>query len=342
MSRGTGQGVARVRARVEGRVQGVGFRPAVYRHAVACGLTGFVRNDPQGVTLEVEGDEGQLSDFFDHLVERVPRHASITRVTSDRMAPRGYGSFEVVASEVEGAVGVHLPPDLATCDTCLAELRDPGDRRYRYPFINCVDCGPRFTIIRGLPYDRANTSMAQFTLCPACEREYRDPSDRRFHAEPNACADCGPRLSLIDREGTLLAEAEQALLATQALLNKGGILAVKGLGGYHLACDAFNEEAIGLLRSRKQRPDKALAVMFRDLATLRKYLAISPLEVGELVSTAHPIVVVEGWINPAISPDTRDTGVFLPYTPIHHLLLEAFEGLVLTSGNRREEPIATG
>jgi hydrogenase maturation protein HypF len=332
--------VSRVRARVEGRVQGVGFRPAVFRHAVACGLTGFVRNDPQGVTLDVEGDEERVAAFFDGLAGHAPRQADIQRVTTRRLAPKGYESFAVVESEAGGRVGVHLPPDLATCSVCLRELRDPSDRRYRYPFTNCVDCGPRFTIVDALPYDRANTSMDGFTLCGHCAEEYYDPRNRRFHAEPNACPDCGPHLFLLRPNECATAVGEAALQEAQALLAAGEMLAVKGLGGYHLACNAFDVGAVACLRRRKDRPHKSLAVMFRDLATLQHHLSVTSEEIAELQSPSQPIVVVRGRFSRAISPDTDSTGVFLPYTPLHHMLLEPFEALVLTSGNRRDEPIA--
>jgi hydrogenase maturation protein HypF len=332
--------VARVKARVEGRVQGVGFRPAVYRHAVACGLKGYVRNDPQGVTLDVEGEEGDLAAFFERLVEQPPEQARIVKVTKRRLVARGYDRFEVVASEEGGAVKVQLPPDLATCDACLTELHDPADRRHRYPFINCVDCGPRFTIVRALPYDRANTSMRGFVLCESCGAEYEDPEDRRFHAEPNACPACGPRLFLLGPEGTPRVAGEAALGWVQRRLAEGETVAVKGLGGYHLACDALNEAAVDRLRARKGRSDKAFGVMFRDLVTLRRYLAVTDDEAAELASPGHPIVILEGCLNRAVSPDTRTTGVFLPYAPLHRLLLQPFEALVLTSGNLADEPIA--
>ncbi len=335
-----GGAATRVRATIAGRVQGIGFRPAVYRHAVACGLTGYVRNDPGGVTLEVEGREEDVSLFFERLEQNIPVRASILRLETESLPLEGYDRFEVVASETSGAVTVQLPPDLATCAPCLSELRDPGDRRFRYPFINCVDCGPRFTILRDLPYDRANTSMHAFRLCPDCGREYADPSDRRFHAEPNACPVCGPRLALLGGDGRPIAEAEEALRRAQDLLRQGAIVAVKGLGGYHLACDAFDPGAIARLRARKERPHKTLAVMFRDLAAVRERFRVTPLEEDELLSVARPIVVLDGLLGPGISPDTDDTGVFLPYTPIHHLLMEEFEALVLTSGNHLEEPIA--
>jgi hydrogenase maturation protein HypF len=339
----------RVRARVEGRVQGVGFRPAVYRWAVACGLAGFVRNDPAGVTMDVEGEEERVDLFFAEFRDCAPPLADIGKVTTRRLAPRGYDGFEVRESQAAGDVKVHLPPDIAVCEACLSELRDPGDRRYRYPFINCVDCGPRFSIVSALPYDRPNTSMRGFVLCEKCGVEYRDPADRRFHAQPDACPRCGPRLFLLDRDGSPESSSERvpgkdgkdALSHAQERLARGRIVAVKGIGGYHLACDALNLSAIRRLRERKHRPYKALAVMFRDIDTLRRYLAPTPAEVDELLSPARPIVVVRGRLNGLISPDTDTTGAFLPYTPLHHLLLERFDALVMTSGNRRDEPIAT-
>jgi hydrogenase maturation protein HypF len=331
---------ARVRARVEGQVQGVGFRPAVYRHAVSQGLTGFVRNDPQGVTLEVEGEEGAIAEFFAGLQSASPRQSNIVKVTRRRLPPRGDQRFEVAESDSTGEVAVRFPPDLATCGACLAEMDDPNDRRYRYPFTNCVDCGPRFTIVEGLPYDRPNTSMKSFTMGTACAAEDHDPADRRFHAQPVACPDCGPHLFLLDKDGTRRDEGEEALAATQAILAAGGVVAVKGLGGYHLACDAFDEAAVTRLRDRKRRPHQSVAVMFRDLDVLRTHLALTADEEAELQSSARPIVVVRGRLGPGIAPDTATTGVFLPYTPLHHLLMEPFEALVLTSGNHRDEPLA--
>ena len=332
--------VARVRARMEGRVQGVGFRPAVYRWAVECGLGGFVRNDPAGVTMDVEGEQERIRLFFAGFSQHAPPLANIGRVTTRRLVPLGYDGFEVRASRTDGAARVELPPDIAVCERCLSELRDPGDRRYRYPFINCVDCGPRFSIVDALPYDRPNTSMRHFALCDACAAEYADPSDRRFHAQPDACPRCGPRLFLLGGDSTLGAEGEEALARVQDRLACGEIVAVKGIGGYHLACNALDHSAIARLRERKDRPHKALAVMFRDLSTLRRHLAPTPAEVRELVSPARPIVVVHGRLNGLISPDTDTTGAFLPYAPLHRLLLEPFDALVMTSGNRRDEPVA--
>ncbi len=321
-------------------MQGVGFRPAVYRQAVARGLTGFVRNDPQGVTVEVEGDEADIDDFFARLTLDTPEQSRIARVVRRKLPPKGYARFEVGASEGLGQVKVHLPPDLAVCGRCLAELDDPTDRRYRYPFTNCVDCGPRFTIVDRLPYDRPATSMRRFALCPECEAEYHDPEDRRFHAEPNACAHCGPHLFLLPRDGARTVEGETALRHAQGIIRGGGIVAVKGLGGYHLACDALAPAAVARLRQRKHRPAKSLAVMFRDMATLKAHLTPAPAEERELLSSARPIVVLRGRLSGEVSPDTETTGVFLPYAPLHALLLQPFEALVLTSGNRRDEPLA--
>jgi hydrogenase maturation protein HypF len=331
---------ARVRAWVEGQVQGVGFRPAVYRQAVAHGLTGFVRNDLRGVTLDVEGEESAIADFFCHLTEEPPARACITRLTRRTLPLRGYDSFRVSTSKVAGDLRVHLPPDTATCAPCLREMKDPADRRHNYPFTNCVECGPRFTIVWDLPYDRARTSMAEFVLCPDCAAEYRDPSNRRFHAEPNACPRCGPHLFLLERDRGSTAAGAEALRKAQEIILTGGIVAVKGLGGYHLACDAFAPEAVARLRLAKSRPDKAFAVMFKDMAALLERFSPTEAETAELLSSVRPIVVLPGRLNDAISPDTATTGVFLPYTPLHHLLLEPFEAIVLTSGNRRDEPLA--
>jgi hydrogenase maturation protein HypF len=321
-------------------VQGVGFRPAVYRHAVACGLNGFVRNDPRGVTLDVEGDEAAIESFFTGLEANSPRGSRIVRVTRRKLAPKGYDRFEVTASEAGGEVTVRLPPDLATCDKCLEEMNDPTDRRYRYPFINCVDCGPRFTIVERLPYDRPGTSMKGFAMCEACAAEYNDPGDRRFHAQPIACPHCGPQLYLLGQGGRRLAEGDEALIDAEETLVAGGIVAVKGLGGFHLACNALDEEAVARLRRRKRRPYQSLAVMFRDLEVVRSHLSLTDAETTELRSNARPIVVIDGRLGPGISPDTGTVGVFLPYAPLHHLLLQPFEALVLTSGNHRDEPLA--
>ncbi len=330
-------------------MQGVGFRPAVYRWAMACGLAGFVRNEPAGVVMDVEGEEERIRRFFAQFGEHTPPLAEIGRVTRRRLPPRGYNGFAVWESHRDGRNKVDLPPDVAVCDACLAEMWDPGDRRYRYPFINCVDCGPRFSIVTALPYDRPHTAMKDFVLCDECAAEYSDPGDRRFHAQPNACPDCGPQIFLLGdgtggdgslEQGRWSAIGDEALAGARQALERGEIVAVKGIGGYHLACNALDATAVGRLRARKSRRWKSLAVMFRDLDTLCSYLTPTPEEIAEITSPARPIVIVDGRLNDAISPDTGTTGVFLPYTPLHHLLLESFPALVMTSGNRRDEPIA--
>jgi hydrogenase maturation protein HypF len=318
----------RVRARIVGRVQGVGFRPTVYRYATQYGLAGFVRNDPQGVTLEVEGEDIRIGAFFQQLTNKPPKQALIAEIQKEVCPEKGYERFDVVESELDGDAAVHISPDLATCDDCVRELFDPHDRRHGYPFINCTNCGPRFTIIRDLPYDRDKTSMASFTMCESCDREYYDPTDRRFHAQPDACPDCGPRLNMP------VAEAVR-------LLRGGLIIAIKSLGGYHLACDATNPAAVALLRERKHRPHKPFAVMFRDIAGVKKHCEVSEVEEAELLSIARPIVVLKGRLPAHLSPDTKTIGVFLPYTPLHHLLLDGFEALVMTSGNLTDEPIVS-
>jgi hydrogenase maturation protein HypF len=329
----------RVRARIVGRVQGVGFRPTVYRYATQFGLAGFVRNDAQGVTLEVEGEDLRVGAFFQQLVNAPPKQAVITDIQKEICPANGYERFDVVESEPDGDAGAHISPDLATCDDCVRELFDLHDRRHGYPFINCTNCGPRFTIIRELPYDRANTSMAGFTMCEPCDREYHDPTDRRFHAQPDACDNCGPRLQLRLTTGPVT--NDRPLAKAQEFLRRGRVVAIKSLGGYHLACDATSNWATARLRARKHRPHKPFAVMFRDIAVVKRYCEVSEVEEAELLSTARPIVVLKGRLAAQVSPDTNTIGVFLPYTPLHHLLLDGFEALVMTSGNRTDEPIVS-
>ena len=341
----------RVHAQIAGRVQGVGFRPAVFRYATAHGLTGFVRNDPDGVSLEIEGEEQRVAAFFEQLRQSPPIQAVITTVDQRVLPIQGSDRFEVIDSiNATGPVAVHVTPDLATCPDCLRELADPLDRRQGYPFINCTHCGPRFTIIRDLPYDRAGTSMADFTLCQECGQEYHDPADRRFHAQPNACEKCGPhlRFSPIDqsvrhersgRETLGLAPADNAaaIATTVRWLQSGQIVAIKSLGGYHLACTLA---AVSKLRDRKHRPHKPFAVMYRDIQTIRRDCNLSEVEEAELLSEARPIVVLKSKRS-NISPDFPSCGAFLPYTPLHHLLLQHFDALVMTSGNLADEPIAS-
>ena len=332
----------RIRARITGRVQGVGFRPTVYRYATALGLGGFVCNGPHGVTVEVEGDDHKVGAFFNHLTRQPPRQAVIADIKTEVLNVQGTSDFQVVESQVRGHLQVHIPPDLATCDDCLKEVLDPGNRREGYAFTNCTNCGPRFTIIRNLPYDRDKTSMESFRLCEHCEHEYHHPPDRRFHAQPNACKVCGPQLKLVVADG--ISTTEYPLARTQECLRRGRIVALKSLGGYQFACDATSVESVARLRERKHRPHKPLAVMFRDLATLKRFCETSEVEEAELLSSARPIVIVNrnrkgARLAANISPDTTTVGALLPYTPLHHLLMQEFDALVMTSGNVADDPI---
>jgi hydrogenase maturation protein HypF len=319
----------RRRFSVRGVVQGVGFRPFVYGLARQYGLGGFVLNDGEGVVIEAEGSSEQLDAFATALCTDGPSLARVDSVASRDVAAAGEQEFRIETSAASGRAAL-VPPDVATCDECLRELFDPGDRRYRYPFVNCTQCGPRFTIVRDVPYDRRNTAMARFPLCDECRTEYEDPLDRRFHAEPIACPACGPRLSL---------PLEEAV----GLLLEGLIVAVKGLGGYHLACDAADETAVARLRARKQREEKPFAVMTVEPEALAH---LDEDEEDVLRSRERPIVLlrrrrVSTDVAHSVAPGTPWLGLMLPYTPLHHLLLHDFGGpLVMTSGNRSDEPIA--
>ena len=309
-------------------MQGVGFRPFVYGLALRHELAGFVLNDGDGVLIEAQGPAAALDELVAAIEHEAPSLAQVQSVTSTVVPLGDETGFAIAASSAGGPASALLPADIATCDDCLAELYDPRDRRYRYPFVNCTQCGPRFTIVRSVPYDRPNTTMAGFPLCTDCRLEYEDPADRRFHAEPIACPVCGPRLSM---------PLEDAV----ALLRQGAILAVKGLGGYHLACAATDEEAVARLRARKQREDKPFAVM----TSSPDDLALLEAEERELLwSRERPIVLVhgrDGSVAASVAPGTSDLGLMLPYTPLHHLLLGDLGGpLVMTSGNRSDEPIA--
>ncbi len=318
----------RRRIRIRGVVQGVGFRPFVYGLARRHGLGGFVLNDGEGVLVEAEGARAALDAFAESLRSEAPPLARVTSIESEPLPLGGASAFTIATSAPTGRTAL-ISPDVATCDDCLRELFDPSDRRYRYPFVNCTNCGPRFTIVRSVPYDRANTTMAAFPLCGDCRREYEDPANRRFHAEPVCCAACGPQLTL-------------PLDEAAALLCDGAILAVKGLGGWHLACRAADDDAVARLRSRKHREDKPFAVMTTQPGLLAE---VGADEAALLVSLERPIVLVPrragAPIAAAVSPGSAWLGLVLPYTPLHHLLLaDVGEALVLTSGNRSDEPIA--
>jgi hydrogenase maturation protein HypF len=332
----------RTAIRVEGIVQGVGFRPFVYALATRLGLDGLVGNDVDGVFAEVEGAPEAVKEFLLSLERDAPPLARVERVTARPLAPDSGAGFAIVPSEPGGARRALVPPDTATCADCLSELADPADRRYRYPFINCTNCGPRFTIIRDVPYDRPLTTMAGFAMCGPCEAEYHDPADRRFHAQPVCCPACGPQLSWLSPDGTDV--RGDPLTEAAGLLRRGAVLAVKGLGGYHLAVDAASQSAATALRSRKYREDKPFAVMVADLGAAGRLCELSEAEAALLTSGRRPIVLLDrrpdGGIAAAVAPANRQLGVMLPYTPLHHLLLSAVGGpIVLTSGNVSDEPI---
>ena len=336
-----------MRITIRGTVQGVGMRPFVYRVARAEGVAGRVRNDARGVTIEAFGDPCALERFLGRLRAERPPASRFDEVVCEPIAPEPAREFLIVESEAAGAAGprVSIPADLATCPDCLRELLDPRDRRHRYPFTNCTNCGPRFTLARGVPYDRALTTMAPFELCAACRREYQDPLDRRFHAEPNACPVCGPHLTLLAPDGRVLAERDAALVEAGRALARGEVVAVKGIGGFHLACDAGSSAAVARLRQRKHREEKPLAVMARDLAEAERLAILSGEERALLAAVERPIVLSErragAPVAPEVAPDTPLIGLLLPYSPLHHLLLaEAGRPLVMTSGNLSEEPIA--
>ncbi len=348
-------GPTRIRARIRGTVQGVGFRPFVYRLAHEEALAGYVLNDDHGVLLEVEGAADVVDRFMTRLLAELPPLASVDEVTASRLAPAGERGFRIAASNSAGVPDALVSADSATCADCLREVFDRTDRRYRYPFTNCTNCGPRFTIVRGVPYDRPLTTMAGFAMCSDCRREYDDPRDRRFHAQPNACPACGPAVGLFAAEAAggrrELSGSSEAIAAAARLLGGGAILAVKGLGGYHLACDARNAEAVAALRARKHREDKPFALMVRSAAVAEALVVLEPRSRTMLGDPARPIVLAprrpDAGIAHAVAPGAPELGCMLPYTPLHHLLLADLREctgsepvLVMTSGNVSDEPIA--
>ncbi|MCU1428327.1 MAG: (NiFe) hydrogenase maturation protein HypF [Actinomycetia bacterium] len=334
------------RLRVTGTVQGVGFRPFVYRHAVALGLAGSVWNDSEGVLIDVEGDEDGIDELGRLLVDEPPPLARVSNVVAERIERAlGARTFEIVESHDGGRPDVPVSVDTATCAECLAEIEDPGDRRYRYPFTNCTNCGPRYTIVRSVPYDRPATTMAGFPMCERCRAEYDDSRDRRFHAQPNACPTCGPQLAWRAPDGAVLAERDAALRAAVDALKSGHIVAMKGIGGYHLVVDATDASAVRELRRRKARDDKPFAVMVRDLHAARQLGVIDEAAQRALCSSRRPIVLVPvragAPVAPDVAPGLPELGLFLPYSPLHHLLVAGVERpIVCTSGNLSDEPIA--
>lgn len=331
----------RIKLEIIGAVQGVGFRPFVYRLAKELDLRGWIINIPEGVKIEVEGEN--LDVFLKRLQEEKPPLAYIYSISFEYAEEVGYADFEIKESHSEGKREVFILPDIGTCDECLKEIFDPKDKRYMYPFTNCTHCGPRFTIIEKLPYDRPNTTMKVFKMCQECEREYNDPTNRRFHAQPNACPKCGPQVFLYDKEGSLLGEGEEAIDLVIQAVKEGKIVAVKGIGGFHLICDATNEKAVNTLRMRKRRQEKPFAVMFKSLQQLKEYARPTNLEEALLSSPQRPIVLVEKVQNSlpeTIAPGLKRIGAFLPYSPLHYIILSKLDvPIVATSGNYSEEPI---
>ena len=343
--------------KISGVVQGVGFRPFVYREAKKREITGWVLNDVEGVKVHAEGETLPLDRFVLALSEEEPAAAQVREIEIKEAPVEGFDTFEIRFSDAaEQDETTLVSPDLATCDACMEELFDPENRRYHYPFINCTNCGPRFTIMRKLPYDRPETSMAQFEMCPACQAEYNDPADRRFHAQPDACFECGPEIGWIEAdaqkglspEGISWAknvdESDAIFQRAAQLIKKGGIVAVKGLGGYHLVCDAANETALAALRARKHRPGKAFAVMLSSVEEARTVCQVNDAEAAQLRSPARPIVLLrkrsDASFAKGLADELPELGVMLPTTPVQHLLLHEFGGmLVMTSGNIHDEPI---
>jgi hydrogenase maturation protein HypF len=334
-----------LRITVRGVVQGIGFRPFIYRLAHEHELAGWVRNTSGSVEIEVEGEEAAVARFVEEIRVSAPPMAKVDEVTSSPIPHQGYAGFKIIESHPEPRQYQLVSPDIATCEACRQEVFSPGDRRHRYPFTNCTNCGPRFTIIEDIPYDRPLTTMKRFTMCPECQKEYDDPLDRRFHAQPNACPVCGPNLTLVDAQG-VLAGGKDTIRSAASLLRQGKILAIKGLGGFLLACDATDSGAVKTLRERKHRPSKPLAVMMSSIQEIRRHCMVSPEEERLLLSPQSPIVLLkwqseESSICPEVAPNLKYLGVMLPYTPLHHLLMsEAGCPLVMTSGNLSEEPIA--
>ena len=328
---------------ITGIVQGIGFRPFIYNLAQKHSVQGWVLNNEKGVLIDAESEDGNLDRFIQDIPKLAPPLARIESFDVKYLEPSGYNTFEIRKSEETQEKFTLISPDVATCDQCLSELFSPQDFRYRYPFINCTLCGPRFTIVRDIPYDRHKTTMVPFKMCPVCQKEYEDPSDRRFHAQPNACSTCGPSLRLEDRKGKEV--FGDPIVKTLDLLSKGRIVAIKGLGGFHLACDAINQDAVSSLRSRKFREDKPFAVMCRNLDEVKEHCEVNEEEEKLLLSVERPVVILrkkkDSHISHAVVPYQDTLGVMLPYSPLHHLLLNGpLKTLVMTSGNVSDEPIS--
>ncbi|MFO7891457.1 MAG: carbamoyltransferase HypF, partial [bacterium] len=336
--------IQRERIDIKGVVQGVGFRPFVYRNAVKRDLKGFVMNTSRGVEIEVEGEGEVITHFVNAIKTESPSQSRITSLITKTINPKGELEFKIIPSNRQKERSVLITPDIGTCAECRQELFDPQDRRYHYPFINCTNCGPRYTIIKDIPYDRPKTTMAEFKMCTQCRSEYKDPLHRRFHAQPNVCPVCGPHIWLSDSSGKKIAEKE-VIAKTVSLLKQGKILAVKGLGGFHLACDAKNNKAVVRLRQRKGREEKPFAVMIDNPDSIQRIAKLDRQESELLQSPEKPIILLRKSkkydLSPQVAPGNKYIGVMLPYTPLHYLLFnDTLDVLVMTSGNISDEPIA--
>jgi len=335
----------RQRIKIKGRVQGVGFRPTVYRIAKKYSLSGFVYNSSDGVVIEVEGEKEKIKKFLENIEKNPPSRAKIKDIKAIKISVKREKEFRIIDSLKESKVEVEISPDIATCDDCLSELFNPSNRRYLFPFINCTNCGPRFTITKNIPYDRKNTTMVEFTMCEKCEREYNNPENRRYHTQPNCCFDCGPKVFLKDRKGEIVSEGVDGIRKAAKLIEEGQIVAIKGIGGYHLCCNAIDEKAIKKLRERKRRFDKPFALMGKDIETIEEFCHLNKYEKKILKSWQSPIVLLKkknDKIPEEVAPLNNYLGFMLPYSPIHHLLFFLNKNLkvvVMTSGNLSEEPI---
>ncbi|MDD8018387.1 MAG: carbamoyltransferase HypF [Bacteroidota bacterium] len=358
MAEKSNEGTRRLKVTIHGAVQGVGFRPFIYRIAGELQLPGWISNTSQGVHIEVEGSHDALQQFLSKIYSEKPPLACIQSCESTFLDPKGFTTFEIKESSEEGIKTALILPDIATCPDCLKDIFDKTNRRYLYPFTNCTNCGPRYTIIQALPYDRKNTTMHQFTMCEECEKEYHDPTNRRFHAQPNACPKCGPHVELWDPNGERIAQRHDAILQTVAAILQGKIVAVKGLGGFHLMCDAQSNEAVQLLRKRKHREEKPFALMFPTFDDVERECEVSKVEKHLLLSPESPIILLKrksetdrthsainnpkSAIASSVAPNNPFLGVMLPYTPLHHILMSLLQSPVIaTSGNISEEPICT-
>ncbi len=329
---------------IKGLVQGLGFRPFIYRLAKELNLNGWVNNSAEGVIIQINSNKEALSQFIELIQSKKPELSIINTLTIKQISKKQFNDFSVIKSQLSKDKTALVLPDLATCKDCLKEILDPNDRRYRYPFTNCTNCGPRFSIIEAIPYDRHLTSMKTFKMCPACQSEYDDPTDRRFHAQPNACPECGPKVELWDKKGHVLAEHDQAITSCAQLIQQGKIVAVKGIGGFHLMCNAQDESALLTLRKRKSRKSKPFAVLFSNLEQIKHYCFVNDFEEKELTSIRAPIVLLKQKqsLAPPVSPHNSWIGAFLPFSPLHWILTQELNSpVVATSGNQSEEPICT-